>query len=402
MPLQLPEGWKIWARRAVVAVVAVLAVTGVIDIIRFFVSPRTMLLDGAARSVATDWTSSVGRLQVEPVYPPQEDIYVGDIFAKVTRSDDKFTMGNMLADHAIKLWHVDMTNDLRETYADVPVFPPTEPRPTRDGDIWPQKEADDLFAKGGKKALSLVAFPGFSVSHSRAATAGVSTGQGVWGWLSGLLGFTRDDEEVERLLFPAPETYGVNAIAAQAALYDFCSSARTTSFCTEKAVRNMLSMVVGDIIWRTETDPKTQATRYASDVEIMLVRQVFLTRSIVQVHAANSAAGQTALLVAKLKEISDQPASARSTPAAAAPDPNTTANSSASQLSGGPDPIEEQRRKLVELRAMLDSVGQSAPGGSILSLAADGNTIALKQDYPRPIAIGFRTVSQQPANKQIR
>ena len=39
---------------------------------------------------------------------------------------------------------------------------------------------------------------------------------------------------------------------------------------------------------------------------------------------------------------------------------------------------------------------QSEPGGSILALSADGTTVALKRVYPRPVAIGFRAVSQQP------
>jgi hypothetical protein len=43
---------------------------------------------------------------------------------------------------------------------------------------------------------------------------------------------------------------------------------------------------------------------------------------------------------------------------------------------------------------MLDS--QSEPGGSIAALSADGTTIALKRVYLRPVAIGFRAVSQRP------
>jgi hypothetical protein len=50
---------------------------------------------------------------------------------------------------------------------------------------------------------------------------------------------------------------------------------------------------------------------------------------------------------------------------------------------------------MLQLRAMLDEVGQSAPGGNITALSADGSKIALNQDYPRPIAIGFRSVHQQ-------
>src|SRR5262249_54357323 len=128
-------------------------------------------------------------------------------------------------------------------------------------------------------------------------------GQGMSGWLSGLFGISRDDEEMEQLSFPAPETYGVDAIDAQVALYAFCKSERTASFCTERAIRSMLSMVIGDEIWRPKIDPKTkQAMGYANEVELMLVRQVFLTRSIVQVRSADSASGRSRTAHCKTEE----------------------------------------------------------------------------------------------------
>ena len=51
---------------------------------------------------------------------------------------------------------------------------------------------------------------------------------------------------------------------------------------------------------------------------------------------------------------------------------------------------------MIQLQSMLDEVGQSVPGGTITALSADGSKIALNQDYPRPIAIGFRSVHQLP------
>jgi hypothetical protein len=205
-----------------------------------------------------------------------------------------------------------------------------------------------------------------------------------------VVGITRDDEETEQLSFPAAETYGVNSVQAQRALFAFCDDQRTKPFCTETAVRNMLSMVVGNEIWRPRSDPKTnqclQTEDYVSEVELMLVKQVFLTRSIVHSRAAASASGQAGRLIAKLKDVSDRPATPPASAAASeTPAPGPGAPSSVSA---------ETEKKLRESRAMLDS--QSEPGGSIQALSADGTTVALKRVYPRPVAIGFRAVSQQP------
>src|SRR5262249_49745158 len=151
------------------------------------------------------------------------------------------------------------------TYGSLPVFPPTQPHPTRDDDIWEQNESNELFAPGGRKKLSLVAFPAFTIHNSRSASANGSTGSGMLSWLSGVFGVSRDDEQTEQLSFPAPETYGVDAIHGQVALVGFCKDPRTASFCTDRAVRKLLSAVVGDEIWRPKIDLKTkQRMGYAS------------------------------------------------------------------------------------------------------------------------------------------
>jgi hypothetical protein len=385
---------NIWAYRAGVTALLILAVVGLGNLIRFFVSSHPKPLDG--HSVATEWNESVQRIGINPVYPPQEDLHVGDIFAVIKQSDEEYPTSVVFGDHAIKLWHVDMTAVLKAAYDGVPVFPQTMRRPAHDDDFWPQEMSDDLFHPGNKKFLSLVAFPAFSIHHSRSATAGASTGSGISSWFSGVLGITRNDEETEQLSFPAAETYGVNSIQAQLALFSFCDNQRTKPFCTERAVRNMLSMVVGNEIWRPQLDPKTKQPtgRYASEVELMLVKQVFLTRSIVQLRAADSASGQAARLIAKLKDLSDRPAAPPATPAPSpTPAPVSGAPSSVSAEAETPA-LDREKKNLLELRAVVDS--QSEAGGSILALSADGTTIALKQVYPRPVAIGFRSVSLRP------
>src|SRR5215471_3349947 len=339
-----------WVYLAAGAVLTILAVVGLGNLIRFVISSPPKPLDGQ-NSVATEWNTSVQRLSINPVYPPQEDVHVGDIFAVIKQSDESYPTSVVFADHAIKLWHVDMTEALKAAYDNVPVFPPTQPHPAHDDDIWNQNGSDDLFHLGNKRTLSLVAFPAFTIHHSRSATAGVSSGSGVAGWFSGLFGFMRDDRETEQLSFPAAETYGVNSIHAELALFSFCSDLRTKPFCTDRAVRSMLSMVVGNEIWRPQIEPKTQKPtgRYASEVELMLVKQVFLTRSIVHLRAADSASGQTARLVAKLKEISQRPpAPTTSSPTPDSASPSGQGSSSLPAAAPESSAVEQEKKNLVE------------------------------------------------------
>jgi hypothetical protein len=199
-----------WVYRAVGTALLILAAVELGNLIRFFASSHPKPLEG--HSVATEWNESVHRLGIAPIYPPQEDLLVGDIFAVITRSDNEYLSTVLFDDHAIKLWHVDMTAALKAAYNAAPVFPRTKERPLHEDDsIWEPNESENLFQPGGKKTLSLVAFPDLSIHHSRSATAEASTGSGIWSWFSGMFGITRNDEEREQLSFPAAETYGVNS-----------------------------------------------------------------------------------------------------------------------------------------------------------------------------------------------
>ena len=121
---------RTWAWRTGIMAASILALVGLGNLVRFFVSSPPKL------SVATAWNNSVRRLGLNPIYPPQEDLYVGDILAVVKSSDDNYSrMDEVFGDHAIKLWHVNMTDALKRTYASVPVFPPTNPHPAHDDDI---------------------------------------------------------------------------------------------------------------------------------------------------------------------------------------------------------------------------------------------------------------------------
>src|SRR6516165_6782094 len=68
---------------AVLAVVLDLATSSA-----FFGSSHPKPLEG--HSVAMEWNESVQRIGINPVYPPQEDLHVGDIFADIKQSDNEY------------------------------------------------------------------------------------------------------------------------------------------------------------------------------------------------------------------------------------------------------------------------------------------------------------------------
>ncbi|HEX8665906.1 MAG TPA: hypothetical protein VF744_17975, partial [Beijerinckiaceae bacterium] len=79
-------------------------------------------------AVAREWNSTIGRLGIEPVYPPQEDVTVGDIFLVVT-GDNSGNISEALPGRALKVWHTDLTKELEDTYKGVYSFPDTQVKP---------------------------------------------------------------------------------------------------------------------------------------------------------------------------------------------------------------------------------------------------------------------------------
>lgn len=329
-------------------------------------------------SVARAWNDTISRLGIEPIFPPEEDVHVGDVYAVVTRGDVAF-LGR-----AIKLTHVDMSEALNAAYAKLPMFPDTAARPDHDEDPWPQRPSDaELFAPAPRRTLSLVAFPGFSVRRARGADAGLSSGGGL---LRGMFGVGRSSDEIEEIRIPTAETYGVGALLAAGHLAAFCEGPLAAA-CTETGARNVLSMQVGDEVWKREVDKVTgqETGRYAMGVELALVNRVYLTRSMVHLRGTETAQGTRASIAAQLKDALDQQPS---------PTPAPSAGSQAGEPAVVPLAAVDAQRK--RLKALMEELSTTTPGGVVSIAAADSRQVALKQTFVRPVAIGFRAVRWVP------
>jgi hypothetical protein len=56
--------------------------------ILFLVRPfSTIDLGSKSEDIASSWNASISRLGISPIFPPQEDFYVGDIWAVIVDSE---------------------------------------------------------------------------------------------------------------------------------------------------------------------------------------------------------------------------------------------------------------------------------------------------------------------------
>lgn len=337
----------------------------------------------APRSVAAQWNEAIGRLGIEPVYPPQEDLAVGDIFAMVTSDALEDIAKDPLAGRALKLWHVDLTQDIEESYKAIYRFPDT-PSP----DDKPSLPATDTVFKTGvpRSNLPIVIFPAFTLVNLKSA-GGAGALSGMFDFFMGAAASSNASAEIK---ISAAETYGVSALTAEARLFGFCKDYATSPVCTEKGLRRQLSMVVGSRITDTVKD-EAGKQKYRLGVELALINRVYLARSIettitreqamgARTHAGPSKAGNT--------DRNDSGAPSASGTDIAQPG---NAKAQASDLVTLQRKIETQQAQISALEA---KIGQS--GTSSMIQSANESAIRLTEITKRPVVIGFRSVRWTP------
>ena len=88
--------------------------------------------------VIEEWNATISKLGIDPVFPPEEDVAVGDIYAVLDDSEDGQPSRTALALRSIKLTHQDLTSNIENAYKGSYLFPNTKPRPTDESEAWDQ------------------------------------------------------------------------------------------------------------------------------------------------------------------------------------------------------------------------------------------------------------------------
>jgi hypothetical protein len=326
--------------------------------------------------VAQQWNDAIKRLGFEPVYPPVEDLAVGDVFAMITEDAVADTIaGEPFAGRSLKLMHLDLTAEIEENYRQTYQFPATTARPEHAAQVWPQQESTESLFKSPatRTALPLVLFPRFTITRSKRADGAGAVSR----WWQGAFGAAAGSTESIDVRISATETYGIPAVPAEARLLDFCENESTGNFCSDEGLRRQLSIVVGSKINDMIKDPKTGKELLRFSVEVALVSRVFLARSIQTSFSADSG---TAAGVSLTQPRS--PGSAEQPPAAEAAEAKPAAPAAQS--------LEE--RRLAALKAQGNSTGASA------AFQRESSSGVLLPDtvLARPVVVGFKSVRWKP------
>jgi hypothetical protein len=351
-------------------------------------------------SVEAAWADAIGKYGLEPVFPPEEDLSVGDVLAVVVSDDDadpetqdkKVGPRAPFLKRSVKIAHVDVRKELDATYAALPVFaaPPSVElaKATTGNPAAPPAKAHSvarLFTTEVQESdLPRAAFTSLKIQGTNSAAAGLSAGTAAGA------SYGASNEGVEELRLADVSTYGLPSARALDALNRYCTAEATKADCLESTARKHLQRVVGDRINVEYVDTKGNS-RHAIRVEVVVVSRVYLTRSIEHLRRVGSSQSGGASLSGLFGMGEGRTAAPAAASALPAPEP-----SAAKPGSEPADTIE-----MVALRKRLETVekqlAQARSGGSLVSESSFGTQILLKEKLDRPVAFGYRSVAFQPA-----
>jgi hypothetical protein len=323
------------------------------------------------QNIVAEWNDTIRKLGIEPVFPPEEDLYVGDLLAVIvndTHPGLADAQTRPLLNRAIKLAHLDLSKDLIENYRMLPFFPPTTERPSETGKAWIEAPSSSgIFTPPDvRQVLAIAAFPGFSIQHQRNIAGGLSY------LLKGQLGAAEQNADDIELNIPFAETYGVPSLLANYRLNLYCADPFNKDVCSDKTLRTHLGFVA-DGMFDTFVDPETHERRYRADVQLALVNRVYMTRAIEQKRMRG---GDRSANLKVSSADGEQQAPTVAPPA----DPAPSANPPSSQ---------DLMKKSLPTPDRLTAQGELSSGQSWNA------NLGLKETFERPITFGYRAVKIQ-------
>ena len=336
----------------------------------------------AEGSIEENWNRTIRALGVSPIFPPEEDLVVGDVLAVVSRDVDidshvqtDAIAGRAFVNRSVKLAHVDVSQALDQAYQNLPVFPATV------GTVVPLRSG---VARAFSDAVLLSNLP--RAAFPRLKIQGVSNAAGGLSSAGSSASYGAGSQRVEEFELADVRAYGLPSVVALQSFDAYCADPKTADVCQEATARKHLQRVVGDHVTKRFVDERSGEYRYALEVEIVMVYRVYLTGSITDLRRTedNRKGGLMALWPF---------GSTQNTRAASVAAPATANGDTAAQ-------IQALNEKLADVERRLAGVKN---GGALNYESFFGNESSLEGKFERPVAIGYRSVKHDfPPDQQAK
>jgi hypothetical protein len=331
--------------------------------------------------VARDWSCKIREMQIRPIFPPREDVQVGDVYWLQTLSKNADAEAycappsDSVKDFVpfpLYLAHLrEVTAKAKEQYEGRPDFPRstssagtvtvtatgiTMSYGTQSTDV--TAGTDTLFLSGRPNRTRLVGFPDFmSVKIDKGSLGAIIPIQGVFT----PFGLSVDDVDEASISIPVAESYGVPmATAWQAAT----SGGSKPTLCNAGLFANSI-VAAGD--------PPTSGNLH-------LITEVYYTRAI-DVSIQSRSAVSLGIARDRANAGTTTVPTITST-AAITPTPTTALGSTT---------VQDMATAAAGLMQILNA-RNSVPGVSLAWDHGQSSTINMRRVFDRPVAIGYRSI----------
>lgn len=346
--------------------------------------------------IQKEWVKGIERLgqALTPVYPPQSDIQVGDVYAVNSTDPDcpKAAQVGPQEIHAVKLETANVAQRLRDSYGRRFRFPATVTGSDGKTPLENQtyENVAGIYSDPMTTQLPTVAFPQFTLAAGKLTQfSGAATLNPLAAFFAGA---SRSDIRLS-VTIPSGETYGLPYYPAVDALTEYCSQFAARG---GKCSVGQLSGAILDGLRMPPCRPFPA-----------MVTRLYMTREIKFTYEFSEAAG-FASTVAVLTKNSEEERAAMATlldstkvanqPAATVEGATPAADAGKAQT---PDPLATRDAVLTGLLKVLnDQLEQLKSAqevqGSFANASYGVNSISLSRIYPQPLAIGYQAITCLP------
>lgn len=326
--------------------------------------------------VAREWDSSMRELSIYPLFPPREDVQVGDLYVVLAEAED----GPQDVDYGTPGIWLDslLTRDAVEAFYDgrinlpkgLPVVSSVasgDASPTSLTQVISTTPPHNAYRSADPLArLRLVQFPAFSLALLRESEIGLAA-PSLLGGLLGTLGGS-DDLNLS-LSVPQAESYALPANTLIDLLQQQCAAGK-------KVIDPARVALAGDMLRRPGDKSGTPV--------LIVISEVFYTRTLDYTFSRKSGFGIGAT------------AGAPPVPQPPVPQPPEDDQGGTAQPEIQPAVATDIGAQLTALAAQVNgaapNAGQALPGARGTIDLSGNRSVRLSQNFERPIAIGYRAL----------
>ena len=348
--------------------------------------------------VVREWSTTIRELGITPIFPPREDVQVGDIYMAPIVPDEEKAVLKSKGYLPLGLWVGTATikKDISKFYSERSSFPVT----SKTGSDQPRTTGTDVLMDTDKQRLRLVGFPMFmSTSLSSGSLSGLIPAEAVG--VAASAGFTMGRRVTVSI--PRAESY---AVPAAVLLNKLTAAAESEDRAQKKwSVLGSGGFNPEDIDIYLPTEQKTILSKNRLWHEnkygyVRVITEVFYARELdITIESSRGAgfafdARPSANLGVSLPVASNAASSSPVAAPNALPDGDTGASGTPPPPAVAPAVQFQQptpQQIAAELNRQLDEgMQRSTPSVGARFVSAGNNGVGLRVTFERPIAVGYR------------